>query len=184
MRKAGLDPAGSGRGQAESELEIRLPHAGLPLTGLDLTADHWKGIARNAPWQMTRMNLNTFARHDVFADKQLAGAIADRLRNADLVKKARVFPYQRMGAHTQAAAGVPGAVREALQDAMEVATHNVPSIDGQVYVCPDVSGSMSSPITGFRKGSTSAVRCIDALPDSPYKKSLLELAAFAARRSY
>jgi octaprenyl-diphosphate synthase len=32
--------------------------------------------------------------------------------------------------------------------------------------------------------SAAAVRCVDALPDSPYKKSLLELAAFAARRSY
>lgn len=37
-RETGLAPAGSGRGQAESEVEIRLPHAGLPLTGLDLTA--------------------------------------------------------------------------------------------------------------------------------------------------
>jgi octaprenyl-diphosphate synthase len=32
--------------------------------------------------------------------------------------------------------------------------------------------------------SAAAVRSVDALPDSPYKKSLLELAAFAARRSY
>jgi len=28
-------------------------------------------------------------------------------------------------------------------------------------VCPDVSGSMSSPATGYRKGAASAVRCID-----------------------
>jgi 60 kDa SS-A/Ro ribonucleoprotein len=56
---------------------------------------------------------------------------------------------------------VPNEVKEALQDAMEVALENVPSIDGRVVVCPDVSGSMQSPVTGFRKGSTSAVRCID-----------------------
>jgi 60 kDa SS-A/Ro ribonucleoprotein len=31
-----------------------------------------------------------------------------------------------------------------------------------LYVCVDVSGSMQSPITGVRKGSTSSVRCIDA----------------------
>jgi len=30
-----------------------------------------------------------------------------------------------------------------------------------VVVCPDVSGSMQSPATGFRPGATSAVRCID-----------------------
>jgi 60 kDa SS-A/Ro ribonucleoprotein len=52
-------------------------------------------------------------------------------------------------------------VREALQDAMEVALENVPEIQGRVVVCPDVSGSMQSPVTGHRKGSTSSVRCID-----------------------
>ena len=45
---------------------------------------------------------------------------------------------------------------------MELAIANVPQIDGQVYVCPDVSGSMRSPITGHRKGSTTAIRCVDA----------------------
>ena len=37
----------------------------------------------------------------------------------------------------------------------------MPAIDGQVYVCPDVSGSMQSPVTGHRKGATTAVRCVD-----------------------
>ena len=49
-----------------------------------------------------------------------------------------------------------------LEDAMELAIANVPAIDGQVYVCPDVSGSMKSPVTGHRKGATTAVRCVDA----------------------
>jgi 60 kDa SS-A/Ro ribonucleoprotein len=44
---------------------------------------------------------------------------------------------------------------------MEIALENVPAIDGHVYVLPDVSGSMSSPITGVRQGATSKVRCID-----------------------
>jgi 60 kDa SS-A/Ro ribonucleoprotein len=66
-----------------------------------------------------------------------------------------------MVAYASAGESVPAAVREALQDAMEVAISNVPSIEGKVYVCPDVSGSMQSPVTGYRKGSTSAVRCVD-----------------------
>ena len=45
---------------------------------------------------------------------------------------------------------------------MELAIANTPAIAGQVYVCPDVSGSMRSPITGNRKGATTAVRCVDA----------------------
>jgi 60 kDa SS-A/Ro ribonucleoprotein len=48
-----------------------------------------------------------------------------------------------------------------LQEAMEIAIENVPSFAGKVYVCPDVSGSMSSAVTGYRRGATSAVRCID-----------------------
>jgi 60 kDa SS-A/Ro ribonucleoprotein len=52
-------------------------------------------------------------------------------------------------------------VTEALQDAMEIATENVPEIDGKVYIFPDISGSMHSAVTGYRQGATSSVRCID-----------------------
>ncbi len=45
---------------------------------------------------------------------------------------------------------------------MEIATENVPEINGKVFVFPDISGSMHSAVTGYRKGATSAVRCIDA----------------------
>jgi len=44
---------------------------------------------------------------------------------------------------------------------MEIAIANVPAIEGRVFVCPDVSASMSAAVTGYRKGATSAVRCID-----------------------
>lgn len=131
------------------------------LTSLPLTERHWASIARNAAWQMTRMNLNTFARHGVFADKKLVRDIADRLGNPELVKNARVFPYQLLVAYLQADTSVPNIIREALQDAMEIAIDNVPSFAGKVYVFPDVSGSMGCPVTGYRQGSSSAVRCID-----------------------
>src|SRR6266550_1188250 len=113
--------------------------------------------------QMTRMNLNTFARHGVFGQPGLPELIADRLRDPKAIAKARVFPYQLMVAYTMANANadIPKEVCDALQDAMEIAIANVPSIEGKVYVCPDVSGSMSSPVTGYRKGATTAVRCID-----------------------
>lgn len=131
------------------------------LTALDLTTEHWTEIARNAPWQMTRMNLNTFARHGVFADAKMVDRVAARLRDPAQVRRAKVFPYQLMVAYLQADAKVPTVIREALQDALEVATANVPSLEGQVVVCPDVSGSMHSPVTGYRKGSTTKVRCVD-----------------------
>ena len=37
----------------------------------------------------------------------------------------------------------------------------IPKLSGHVVVAPDVSGSMGSPATGYRKGATSKVRCID-----------------------
>jgi 60 kDa SS-A/Ro ribonucleoprotein len=131
------------------------------LTALELGKAEWKAIAKNAPWQMTRINLNTFARHDVFDDQSMVKLVAHRLANADAVKRARVFPYQLLAAFKNAGGDVPNIIRDALQDAMEAATENVPRIDGKVYVLPDVSGSMSSPVTGHRAGATSAVRCID-----------------------
>jgi 60 kDa SS-A/Ro ribonucleoprotein len=133
------------------------------LTALELGTTEWTAIASRAPWQMTRMNLNTFARHGVFGQPGMTELIANRLRDPQLIAKARVFPYQLMVAFTmaQANANIPREVCDALQDAMEIAIANVPAIARRVYVCPDVSGSMSSPLTGYRKGATSTVRCID-----------------------
>ncbi|MBL8235224.1 MAG: TROVE domain-containing protein, partial [Bryobacterales bacterium] len=127
------------------------------LTSLPLATKDWTEIARNAPWQMTRMNLNTFARHGVFAESGLPELIADRLRDEEAIKKARVFPYQLMAAFTNTDQRVPAQVRDALQDAMEIAISNVPKIKGKIYVFPDVSGSMHSAATGYRKGATSQV---------------------------
>ncbi|MDQ3713914.1 MAG: TROVE domain-containing protein [Acidobacteriota bacterium] len=133
------------------------------LTALPISTKEWTEIARNAAWQMTRMNLNTFQRHGVFADAEIVELIANRLRDKESIKRARAFPYQLLAAYNAASANreIPREITEALQDAMETATQNVPEIKGKVYVLPDVSGSMSSSVTGVRQGATSAVRCID-----------------------
>ena len=133
------------------------------LTALELGTPEWTAIASRAPWQMTRMNLNTFARHGVFREKGMTHLIAERLRDPSKIAKSRVFPYQLMVAYLAAAGNkeIPADVANALQDAMEIATRNVPEFSGKVYVFPDISGSMHSPVTGYRNGSTSAVRCVD-----------------------
>lgn len=131
------------------------------LTSLPLTKEQWAGIGAKGGWHMLRMNLNTFARHGAFEVEGFVERVAERLRDAEAIRRARVFPYQLMAAYAAAGEGVPLVVREALQDAMEIAVSNVPAVAGRVVVCPDVSGSMASPVTGYRKGATSAVRCID-----------------------
>lgn len=62
------------------------------LTALNLGQREWVEIARRASWQMTRMNLNTFARHGVFAEKGMTELIANRLRDPQVIRRAKVFP--------------------------------------------------------------------------------------------
>jgi 60 kDa SS-A/Ro ribonucleoprotein len=166
------------------------------LTALELGTREWTEIARRASWQMTRMNLNTFARHGVFREPGMLELIADRLRDPQAIRKAKVFPYQLMVAYKMIDVGnaevgaatprgpfnvlkslfaekkaerrvaandadVSRLLGDALQDAMEIAVGNVPEIAGKVYVLPDISGSMHSPVTGYRRGATSKVRCVD-----------------------
>jgi 60 kDa SS-A/Ro ribonucleoprotein len=131
------------------------------LTALDLGQSEWSAIAANASWQTTRMNLNTFARHRVFECANLTQRLAARLADPDQIRRAKVFPYQLLVAYLNADKSVPMEIREALQDAMEIATGNVPAITGSIALCPDVSGSMQHPVTGSRPGASSKVRCID-----------------------
>ncbi len=131
------------------------------LTALDLKPEHWKEIARNASWTQCRMNINTFKRHGVFDDKELTNLIAEKIANRDEVLKAKAFPFQLMMAY-EMTTDAPMPVRLALQDAMEVATENIPEFEGQVFVAVDSSGSMSQAVTGARGSATSKVSCNQA----------------------
>ncbi|SMC29674.1 SS-A/Ro ribonucleoprotein [Andreprevotia lacus DSM 23236] len=131
------------------------------LSNEKLTAQDWATLAERMGWQALRMNLNTLARNGAFALPGVADRVAARLADPQAIAKARVYPYQLLAAYRSADQTVPEQVREALQDAMEIALANVPTLEGQVVVCPDVSGSMQSPVTGYRQGATTTVRCID-----------------------
>ncbi len=132
------------------------------LTSLQLGKQEWSTIAKRASWQMTRMNLNTFLRHDVFTDPEIVKCVANRLSNPELIRRAKVFPFQILSAFLNADPKLPDLIRESLQDALEISIQNVPSFCGSVVVAPDISGSMHSPVTGHRAGSSSKVRCLDA----------------------
>jgi len=131
------------------------------LTALDLNSGDWAEIARNGSWQQVRQNLNTFLRHEVFAKSKNIKMVAEKLRDETAIARARVLPYQLLTAYQATSNQMPFEIREALQDAMETAVQNVPAIQGKVVVCPDVSGSMHSSVTGHRGSATSKTRCID-----------------------
>ncbi len=140
----------------------QVPEVPFQLLGNEtLSKEQWAAQARNMGWQGLRINLNTLARHGAFEVPGCTEYVAARLADPEAVARARVYPYQLLTAYRMIGDDVPAPIREALQDALELSLSNVPKIEGAVVVCPDVSGSMGSPLTGYRQGATTAVRCID-----------------------
>jgi 60 kDa SS-A/Ro ribonucleoprotein len=131
------------------------------LTNLPLNQRQWTRIAERAGWQTLRMNLNTFLRHGVFDRASVRRAVAERLADRKAIQKARVFPYQLMAAWINVDDRMPSEIRDALARAMEIAVENAPELGGRIVVAPDVSGSMTSPVTGHRKGATSKMTYVD-----------------------
>jgi 60 kDa SS-A/Ro ribonucleoprotein len=147
----------------KKDMSKEIPHVPFQkLTALPLTAEHWKKIAVNATWNQIRQNLNTFARHNVLADRDLLGLICAKLEDKEQVKRAKVFPYQLFTTFLNMDASVPAKVSVALQKAAEHALENIPEFENKkVYVMVDTSGSMNSPVTGNRGNVSSKMRCID-----------------------
>ena len=122
----------------------------------------WKAIALQMGPQALRMNLNTLQRHGVLDDPEMVDFVAGRIANAEEIRRSRQFPYQYLAAFLNADEAVPQAIKAALGQAAEVACGSVPELPGPVVIGLDVSGSMSSPVTGFRgRGGTSKMRCVD-----------------------
>ncbi|MEA3017635.1 MAG: 60 kDa SS-A/Ro ribonucleoprotein [Sphingomonadales bacterium] len=145
----------------------RAPEGPLPdvpfewLTAFALSAEQWAELASRMGWQALRMNLNTLARKGAFAIDGVSDRVAERLSDAAALSKARVLPYQLMVALGSVSDAVPLKVQAALETALEASLAKLPALAGRVVVCPDVSGSMTAPVTGYRKGASSKVRCID-----------------------
>lgn len=132
------------------------------LAPLDLTVEGWTALALASNWTTLRMNLNTFARHGVFKDKNVVRTLATKLADPNEVRRAKIFPYQLMAAYiaTQSNADVPVELTNALQEALETAVENIPRFAPRVHVLVDVSGSMMHPVTGARGTATTAMSCV------------------------
>lgn len=131
------------------------------LADLPLTPGQWAEVARNGSWQMLRQGLNMLDRKGAFTVPGAVDHVAEVLRDPGRIRAAKALPYQLLATLKALAPEVDAKLRDALHDAMELSVANVPGFGGSVAVCPDVSGSMLSPVTGYRRGATSVVRCID-----------------------
>lgn len=139
------------------------------LTNVQLTSAEWEQVAIGMNWTATRMNLNTMLRHGVFENPAIVRLVAERLADSELVMRSRAFPYQLLMTYDAVRGGyhmfgnskgdMPSQIVDAIQDALDTSLSNIPAIEGRVVICPDVSGSMSSPVTGSRGSATSKVSC-------------------------
>jgi 60 kDa SS-A/Ro ribonucleoprotein len=131
------------------------------LSSLKLNSADWTAIARNMPWKALQKNLATLGRHGVYNDRAMVNLVANKIRDAESIRRANIFPYQLMTAYKYTE-GVPTEIRNALQEAMEVATENVPAFSKDVAFFLDVSRSMTdNPITGNRPGSSTKTLCVE-----------------------
>ena len=97
--------------------------------------------------------------------------IANRIRDEKAIQRSRVFPYQVMMAYNVIEpTDIPMVIKLAVQSALDLSLTNVPSLPMSTIIGVDVSGSMTSPVTGNRGSVTSKVECIDvaALVASAY----------------
>lgn len=131
------------------------------LTNVELSAAQWREIALNMPWDTLRQNLNMLERRKVFEDKGFLHTVAEKLASPENVRKAKVMPYQ-LYTTFQNTTDLPSELTNALQDAAEVSTENVPSFNRDVALLVDVSGSMGGLIMGTRPGVPAGkTRCVD-----------------------
>jgi 60 kDa SS-A/Ro ribonucleoprotein len=154
-RARGLELFRRGEG-ALPDVDFRL------VSALPLTKNDWRTLAQRSSWTSLRMNLNTFARHGVFDCLETTQRLAARLADTELVRKAKAFPYQILTTMQNLDENAPRMLRDALDQAMEIATENVPALPGRTVLAVDVSGSMHAPVTGYREGSSSKTTCLDA----------------------
>lgn len=138
-----------------------IPHVPFQmLIANSLSSEEWANIAMKANWHTIRMNLNTFARHDVYKNENVISHIATTLAEPEVIRKVRVFPYQLFTTYLETRENIPIQIQEGLQDALDISVENIPHFDGRIAIMVDTSASMADPVTGHRK-KTSVATCTD-----------------------
>jgi 60 kDa SS-A/Ro ribonucleoprotein len=137
----------------------------LRLTSLNLTTAQWRQVALRMSWNQLRMNLNQLGRKGCFTgtgSQSFIAEVAGILRDPERVTRSKVLPFSLYNTVQHLDNTLPAAVRNAMADALELSVQNAPVFPGKTLVLVDSSGSMNSPVTGYRAGATTTMTCIDA----------------------
>lgn len=137
-----------------------IPEVDFRMLDSILTKDQMREVwekQTNAGWHMLRMNLNNFEKYGVLQSATTLKRVVSRLKDAQEIKKSKVFPYQIMNTYINT--DVNSEIKLALQDALDISLENVPKFNGNGFVCVDTSGSMNSSVTG-NSATPSKVTCV------------------------
>lgn len=118
----------------------------------------WGYLMRQMPYMALLRHLVTLQRAGVLAEPAAAAYVAERLGDAEAMRKAKILPFRLHAAWVmfEPQAEAEQQVKAALEQALEAAFVNLPPLPGRVVVAPDVSGSMGGSIN-----APSKVRYID-----------------------
>lgn len=115
-----------------------------------MTPEIWKALLKDMPYMALLRQLNTMERNGLFADKDVAKAVAAKLSDQTNVKYSKQLPFRFFNAYN-AFKGIQ-VVRDAIVDALELSFENTEKLDGRVCIANDISGSMSGQVSD--KGET------------------------------
>ena len=123
-----------------------------------MTPRIWEALLYQAPYFNLIRNLNNFGRNGVFDDRENLDYAVRRITDEKAIRQSKLFPFRFYVAYRMLE-DFRGSERlkNALQIALEKSVANVPELDGKVAIASDVSGSMSSSLTG----DYSVVQCSD-----------------------
>jgi len=131
------------------------------LTHRPLTGAQWAELSERMGWHGLRVNLNALTAHGAFAVPGVTERVAARLGNLAAARKAKLMPHQALIALASLKSRVPKLIKAALLGVLEESLAEVPALPGRVVICPDISPSMQTPVTGDRQSASSKLLCID-----------------------
>ena len=136
----------------------RLPYEVVTGSVRKIAPRIWEALLYQAPYFNLIRNLNNFGRNGIFNKEENLDYAVRRITNERAIKQSKLFPFRFYVAYCMLE-DFTGAerLRSALRIALEKSVANVPELDGKVAIASDVSGSMSSSLTG----DYSVVECCD-----------------------